>query len=113
VSDTQCGFKFFSGPLARAAAAGLTTEGYAFDIELIVRCRVLGAEPTEIPVQWRDVPGSTFSAWRHSVSTFRDLAAIWLGTRSARRAVGRVRQTDTVPEADAVPDTVSGATGLD
>src|SRR6266571_7549125 len=33
-TDTQCGFKFFSGPLARAAAQRLTTPGFAFDIEL-------------------------------------------------------------------------------
>jgi dolichyl-phosphate beta-glucosyltransferase len=126
VSDTQCGFKFFSGPLARAAAAGLTTMGYAFDIELIVRCRLLGAEPTEIPVRWRDVPGSTFSAWRHSVGTFRDLASIWLETRSARRTAGRVPAPDaigtaaigpvvigTVTPAQSVPDAVSGAATLD
>jgi hypothetical protein len=86
VTDTQCGFKFFAGPVARAAAQNLTTAGYAFDIELLVRCRALGAEPAEIPVHWRDVPGSTFSAWRHSISTFRDVAGIWLGTRQLRRA---------------------------
>src|SRR5260370_17364022 len=34
-TDTQCGFKFFSGPLARAAALRLRTPGFAFDIELI------------------------------------------------------------------------------
>ena len=34
-TDTQCGFKFFAGPLARAAARSLRTAGFAFDIELI------------------------------------------------------------------------------
>ena len=29
VTDTQCGFKFFSGPLARAAALPLRTAGFA------------------------------------------------------------------------------------
>jgi len=84
VSDTQCGFKFFSGPLARAAALPLGTTGFAFDIELIARCLQLGAALTEIPVTWRDVPGSTFSVSRHSAGTVRDLAAIWLHHRPAR-----------------------------
>jgi dolichyl-phosphate beta-glucosyltransferase len=81
VGDTQCGFKFFDGPLARTAAAGLRSSGFAFDIELISRCRQLGAEPTEIPVRWRDVPGSTFSVWRHSVTAFTEVATIWLALR--------------------------------
>jgi len=83
-SDTQCGFKFFSGPLARAAALPLRTAGFAFDVELIATCLRLGATVTEIPVRWQDVAGSTFSVRRHSTAVFRDLAAIWLRSRTAR-----------------------------
>jgi dolichyl-phosphate beta-glucosyltransferase len=78
VTDTQCGFKFFAGPVARAAAGGLRTTGFAFDIELIARCRQLGAEPIEIPVIWRDVPGSSFSVVRHAAASFAEVAGIWL-----------------------------------
>ncbi len=83
VSDTQCGFKFFSGPLVRAAAGGMTTSGFSFDVELLARCRRLGGEVTEIPVLWRDMPGSTFSVKRHSVSAFTQLAAIWMSLHAA------------------------------
>jgi dolichyl-phosphate beta-glucosyltransferase len=83
-SDTQCGFKFFSGPLARAAALPLRTAGFAFDIELIARCQQLGATLSEIPVTWRDVPGSTFSVSHHSAGIVRDLASIWLHHRLVR-----------------------------
>jgi dolichyl-phosphate beta-glucosyltransferase len=82
VSDTQCGFKFFSGPLVRAAALPLRTAGFAFDIELIANCLRLGAPLTEIPVRWQDVPGSSFSVWRHSAASFRDMASIWLRSRT-------------------------------
>ena len=82
-TDTQCGFKFFSGPLARAAALPLRTAGFAFDVELIARCQQLGATLTEIPVCWRDVPGSTFSVARHSAETLREAMAIWLGSGTA------------------------------
>jgi hypothetical protein len=83
-TDTQCGFKFFSGPLARAAAVPLRTGGFAFDIELIAICQRLGAPPTEIPVSWRDVPGSTFSVSHHSAATLREVASIWLHYRPGR-----------------------------
>jgi dolichyl-phosphate beta-glucosyltransferase len=88
-TDTQCGFKFFSGPLARAAARSLRTAGFAFDVELIARCQRLGATLTEIPVCWRDVPGSTFSVPRHSVAAFRDIASIWLRLRADHAAERR------------------------
>src|SRR6266704_1023364 len=87
-TDTQCGFKFFSGPLARAAAQRLTTPGFAFDIELIALCQRLGATLTEFPVHWRDMPGSTFSVPRHSAAAMRDVASIWLSHRPGRVAAG-------------------------
>lgn len=90
-TDTQCGFKFFSGPLARAAALSLRTPGFAFDVELIARCERLGATLTEIPVRWRDMPGSTFSVPRHTAATLRDVASIWLRMRPAPAAAGSVR----------------------
>jgi hypothetical protein len=80
-ADTQCGFKFFSGPLARAAVRPLRTAGFAFDVELLATCLQLGATVTEIPVHWRDITGSTFSVRRHSAAVFRDLGVIWLRSR--------------------------------
>ena len=85
-TDTQCGFKFFAGPLARAAAQRLTTAGFAFDIELIALCQRLGASLTEFPVHWQDMPGSTFSVPRHSAAALRDVASIWLAHRPGRAA---------------------------
>jgi glycosyltransferase involved in cell wall biosynthesis len=98
-TDTQCGFKFFSGPLARAAAAPLRTAGFAFDVELIATCLRLGATLTEIPVRWQDMAGSTFSFRRHSTAVFRDLAAIWLRSRTDMPAQPAPRaRRDLVPE---------------
>ena len=82
VGDTQCGFKFFSGPLARQVAGDLRATGFAFDIELLARCRQLGAQLLEVPVRWHDVPGSTFSIRRHSVAAFAEVAAIRLALRA-------------------------------
>ncbi|GGQ03290.1 glycosyltransferase involved in cell wall biosynthesis [Actinomadura coerulea] len=76
IPDTQCGFKFFYGPLGRAAAADLRTSGFSFDVELLAHCVRRGASVTDIPVVWRDRPGSTFSVRRHSLQCLLDLARI-------------------------------------
>jgi hypothetical protein len=59
----------------------MRTAGFAFDVELLATCRRLGATVTEIPVNWRDIGGSTFSVRRHSAAAFRDLGSIWLRSR--------------------------------
>jgi dolichyl-phosphate beta-glucosyltransferase len=78
ITDTQCGFKFFAGPLARAASADLRTTGFVFDVELLMHCRRRGVQIREVPVRWRDVEGSTFSVRRHSLVCLRDLLRIRL-----------------------------------
>jgi dolichyl-phosphate beta-glucosyltransferase len=98
-TDTQCGFKFFAGPLARTAAESLRTSGFSFDVELLAACLRLGATVTEIPVQWRDVSGSTFSVSRHSAAVFLDLASIWLRSQA---------QQDEAPAAEGSPVTYAG-----
>lgn len=111
-TDTQCGFKFFSGPLARAAVLPLRTAGFAFDVELIANCLRLGATLTEIPVLWRDMAGSTFSVRRHSTAVFRDLAAIWLRSRAARGAPAVRVPAQGVPSRDSLPDREMLAAGV-
>ncbi|WP_084773330.1 glycosyltransferase [Nonomuraea candida] len=82
VSDTQCGFKFFDGVLARDIAAVLRTPGFAFDVELLARCLEQGSEVHEIPVCWRDMPGSRFSPARHTLGILVELGRIWLRLRA-------------------------------
>jgi dolichyl-phosphate beta-glucosyltransferase len=115
--DTQCGFKFFAGPLARRVAADLTATGFAFDVELIARCRQLRADMVEIPVNWRDIPGSTFSVWRHSITAFAEIARIWLALRSQpswASADGEVAQSQlggaTLAAGPAVPAAAGSVT---
>lgn len=85
VSDTQCGFKFFDGALAREVAGPLRTTGFAFDVELLARCVQRGAAVREIPVRWRDMPGSRFSPARHGAGILLELGRIWLTLHGRRR----------------------------
>lgn len=59
VADTQCGFKFFDGDLARAVAGRLCIDGFAFDVELLREVAGMGAPVKEVPVVWTDAGGST------------------------------------------------------
>jgi dolichyl-phosphate beta-glucosyltransferase len=85
IPDTQCGFKFFSGRLARSVAAELGTAGFAFDVELLMRCANHGARIVDIPVRWRDVPGSTFALRRHALECVWDVLRLRV---LARRLTG-------------------------
>jgi len=80
--DTQCGFKLFRASVVRQVAQQLTTRGFSFDVELLVRLQRAGASIVEIPVSWADVPGSTFVPLRHGARSFLDLAAIAWRTRA-------------------------------
>lgn len=62
IADTQCGFKFFVGDLARTVARQLRVDGFAFDIELLWAVTQLGIPVTEVPVVWSDREGSTLRA---------------------------------------------------
>ncbi|MFL6160342.1 MAG: glycosyltransferase, partial [Marmoricola sp.] len=85
IADTQCGFKVLRGDLAREVFASVATPGFAFDVELLARCRRARARIEELPVIWADIPGSTFSPIRHGLRSFADLASI--GWRLSREPV--------------------------
>jgi dolichyl-phosphate beta-glucosyltransferase len=64
ITDTQCGFKFFAGDLARMVARGLRIDGFAFDVELLRAILDIGVPIKEIPVVWSNGEGSTLHAVR-------------------------------------------------
>lgn len=52
--DTQCGFKLFRADVARKVFAGLSTDGFAYDPEVLYRARRQGVKIAEVPVVWRN-----------------------------------------------------------
>jgi dolichyl-phosphate beta-glucosyltransferase len=73
VADTQCGFKFFAGDLARTVARRLRIDGFAFDVELLRAVRDMGVPVKEIPVVWSDGQGSTLRVFTDGARTAADL----------------------------------------
>ncbi|MEU8235250.1 glycosyltransferase [Actinoplanes sp. NPDC048967] len=73
ISDTQCGFKFFDGLVASVLFGGIELDGFAFDVEVLARAHAMGLSMVELPVEWRDQPGSTFAPVRDGVRVAGDL----------------------------------------
>lgn len=58
IADSQCGFKAFTGAAADRLFPPLTTPGFAFDVEVLLRARAAGLPVAEVAVNWEDQAGS-------------------------------------------------------
>jgi len=58
ISDTQCGFKLFRGAVADDLFSAVRTDGFGFDVELLLLAQRKGYRAAEVPVNWCDQPGS-------------------------------------------------------
>jgi dolichyl-phosphate beta-glucosyltransferase len=56
LTDTQCGLKIYRGEVARELYAASHTDGFFFDIEIILRAIGKGYTIMEFPVQWTPDP---------------------------------------------------------
>ena len=58
IADTQCGFKAFTEPATQRLFGPLATQGFGFDVELLLRARAAGLRVVEVAVHWADQAGS-------------------------------------------------------
>lgn len=58
VADSQCGFKLFTAAAAGRLFGALRTQGFGFDVELLLRAQAAGLRVVEVPVNWADQDGS-------------------------------------------------------
>lgn len=76
LTDTQCGFKVYKGEVARRMYGQCITEGFAFDIEIVMRAQKEGYRIKEFPVDWTCDRDSRLSPSRSLWRTFSELASI-------------------------------------
>lgn len=91
ICDTQCGFKLFRGSVAMELFGRQRTDGFGFDVELLFLAHKLGYRSVEVPVNWRDVPGSKVSVMTDAVRMFRDIVVTrikWLSGGYVRNREG-------------------------
>lgn len=85
LTDTQCGFKLFHGGCARELFSRCQSDGFLFDLEIILLAKHAGYRIQEFPVAWRCDRDSRISLTR---TPFRILHELWqLSRRMGRRAV--------------------------
>lgn len=73
LSDTQCGFKAYRGPLARQLFSRALVDRFMFDVEILYLADRAGQRIVEMPVQWTDAPGSKVKFWQGLRDMLRDL----------------------------------------
>lgn len=72
-TDTQCGFKIFKGDIAKRIFSVCKTEGFTFDIEIILRALKQGYKILEFPVEWSNDIDSRVQPAKISYAVFKEL----------------------------------------
>jgi dolichyl-phosphate beta-glucosyltransferase len=75
-TDTQCGFKMYKGDVARHLYDEAITDGFTFDIEIIMRAQQEGYRIKEFPIDWTCDRDSRLSPTRSSWRVLSELLRI-------------------------------------
>jgi glycosyltransferase involved in cell wall biosynthesis len=73
LTDTQVGCKIYRGAVARELYGACRTEGFAFDLEIILRAKAAGHAIGEFPIRWTSDPDSRLSFSRTPWGLIRDM----------------------------------------
>ncbi|MBI2527685.1 MAG: glycosyltransferase family 2 protein [Candidatus Rokubacteria bacterium] len=84
VVDTQCGFKLFRAAVADDLFPALRTDGFGFDVELVLLAQRRGYRIAEVPINWTDQPGSKVGVLKDGPRMLAQIVAAGL-----RRALSR------------------------
>jgi dolichyl-phosphate beta-glucosyltransferase len=90
--DTQCGLKGFDGELAECLFPLVTTDRFAFDVEIAYLLTAAGLEIGSIPVTLVNHDLSTITVFGSGLRTFIDAAGIWLRKLAGRYDVSTLRE---------------------
>lgn len=78
IRDTQCGFKLFSRPSLPYIIPYMHSEGWIFDVEMLMLAEFAGIPVAEVPVGWREVLGSKLNVIWDSLGMAYGLAVLRL-----------------------------------
>ena len=83
--DTQCGFKLFSGKVARNLFKDACVDRFAFDVEILALARKRNYRVSEVPVRWINSPDSKVNPIFDSLQMLFDLVKIRLRIGKAKK----------------------------
>ena len=76
LTDTQCGFKVYKGDVARLLYGECVTDGFMFDVEIVLRAIRRRYRIAEFPVEWTCDPDSRLSLMRTPWPVLAELHAL-------------------------------------
>ncbi|KAL4933093.1 dolichyl-phosphate beta-glucosyltransferase [Aspergillus undulatus] len=76
IKDTQCGFKLFSRASLPFIIPYMHSEGWIFDVEMLMLAEFARIPVAEVPVDWREVGGSKLNVLWDSVGMAWGLAVL-------------------------------------
>ncbi|KAL2813260.1 nucleotide-diphospho-sugar transferase [Aspergillus granulosus] len=76
IKDTQCGFKLFSRASLPYIIPNMHSEGWIFDVEMLMLAEFSRIPVAEVPVDWREVGGSKLNVLRDSIGMAWGLAVL-------------------------------------
>lgn len=74
--DTQCGFKLMDRRRVLPLFETMVVDRFAFDVEFLFLCRQFGLAVEEVPVIWRNAPGSKVSFLRDPANMLADVVRV-------------------------------------
>ncbi|MBI3449052.1 MAG: glycosyltransferase family 2 protein [Acidobacteria bacterium] len=74
--DTQCGFKAMSRRIAEPIFRRARVDRFSWDVEILYVARKRGVKIEEIPVTWRNAPGSKVGILSAPIEMLRDVIRI-------------------------------------
>ncbi|CCH58019.1 hypothetical protein TBLA_0A02190 [Henningerozyma blattae CBS 6284] len=78
IRDTQCGFKLFNRVAINEIIPFMHTEGWIFDVEILMLAMKKKIPIIEVPITWHEVDGSKMALARDSINMAKDLIVIRL-----------------------------------
>jgi len=76
IRDTQCGFKLFSRPSLPYIIPYMHSEGWIFDVEMLMLAESAGIPVVEVPIGWQEVKGSKLNVLWDSLGMAWGLAVL-------------------------------------
>src|SRR5262249_27785523 len=103
IYDSQCGLKVIRRDAFASIEEHLKETRFAFDVELTLLLLANGFRIREVPINWKEVPGSKVSIVRDSIRMFSGVLQIRQrsGTAAKRLAGGSISRAQ--PEYSQTP----------
>jgi dolichyl-phosphate beta-glucosyltransferase len=79
IKDTQCGFKLFSRPALPYIIPYMHSEGWIFDVEMLMLAESADIPMVEVPIGWKEVKGSKLNVVWDSLGMAFGLAVLRVG----------------------------------